>query len=83
MDADGDPRVLDMYEFHDSIRWQYKCSTNRMRIAKLTVKIWPDDSAEGRRPKMWDVLTLDWDLLVDDLRTSSEQVGVKVRLRLL
>ena len=54
-----------------------------MRIAKLTVKIWPDDSAEGRRPKMWDVLTLDWDLLVDDLRTSSEQVGVKVRLRLL
>lgn len=83
MNADGDPRVHDEFEFRDRIRLQYKCSTNRMQIAKLTMRIWPEGSGDGGKPGIWNLLTCDWPYLVDDLKTSSEQVEVKVKLRLL
>lgn len=83
MDADGVPRVLDIYAFRNSIRRQYRRLTNRMQIAKLTMMIWPEDSGEDREPTMWDLFTFDWDILVDDLIASSGQVDVKVKLWLL
>ena len=54
--------------------------TNRMQIAKLTMMIWPEDSGEDREPRMWDLFIFDWDILVDDLITSSGQVDVKAKL---
>jgi hypothetical protein len=83
MNADGDPRVHNEFEFRDRIRLQYECETNRMQIAKLTMRIWPEGSGDGGKPGIWNLLTCDWSYLVDDLRTSSEQVEVKVKLRLL
>lgn len=83
MTAECDPRVHNASEFRNSIRLQYKCSTNRMQIAKLTMKVWPAGSGENIKPGMWNLFTCDWGYLVDDLKTSSELVEVKVKLRLL
>lgn len=83
MNADGDPRVHNAVEFRNSIRVQCKCSTNRMQIAKLTMRIWPEGGGEGSKPGIWNLLDCDWEYLVDDLRTSSEMVEMKAKLRVL
>ena len=54
-----------------------------MRIAESTTSIWPEGSYEIYKPGTWNLPTCDWEYLVNDLKTSSEEVEVKVKLKLL
>jgi hypothetical protein len=82
IDADGDPRIHDQYEFRDSIRLQYKCLSNRLQISKLTMRISPGNSDEDdQQPQDWDIDTCEWEELTTALETSSDEVEVIVRLR--
>lgn len=79
--VEGDPRVLDLYQFRDSIRRQYNCGALGLQLKKITILFIPTD--ESKELEEYNLFDCDWNIIQHKLKsTSPEHTTIEVEIRL-